>query len=475
MPTIVIDPVTRLEGHLKVQVDLDQRGPGARVVEARATGTLFRGLETILQGRVPNDAIHITERICGVCPVSHGMASSLALEDAARSAPAAAGVHMRNLVLAANFLQSHLLHFYHLSLPDYLDGPPKPPWQPTWSVDRRFTATQAQPLLEPYVRALEMRRKAHERGALVGGRLPHPPSFVAGGITTSPRAERIDAFGRQLDELQGFVETVYLPDVELWARTYPELLENGRGYGNLLAYGAFVEPDGTALFPRGRSEGGGPIQPIALDRITEQVSHSWYADSTGERHPSEGATVPVSPETKPSAYSWLKAPRYAGAPYEVGPLARMYVSGDHTRGISVGDRHLARAKEAAKLIGAMRSWLGRLRGGESSVAAPKIPAAASGVGLTEAPRGALGHWLRIDRGSIARYQVITPTCWNLSPQDGAGVRGPLEQALIGGQVSDPTQPVEIVRVIHSFDPCLSCAVHVMVPKREAQVLHLGMA
>jgi len=206
-------------------------------------------------------------------------------------------------------------------------------------------------------------------------------------------------------------------------------------------------------------------------QITEQVAYSWYANSTNNLKPSSGQTTPQFPKT--NAYSWLKAPRYRNAPYEVGPLARMWVNGDYSRGISVLDRHLARAQEALKVAQAMQSWVTQLDPSAPVYQQYSTPGEGSAFGLTEAPRGALGHWVRINNHKIANYQVVTPTCWNASPMDNAGVHGPLEQAVIGTSVQTLAEPVEVLRVIHSYDPCLACAVHVMRPKEGVRIFALG--
>jgi hydrogenase large subunit len=476
MPTVLsIDPVTRLEGHLKIEVTVEYVKGIQQVVDAHAVGTMFRGLETILANRNPQDAPDITQRICGVCPVSHGMAACMALDKAANiTIPDNARI-MRNLVLGANYVQSHILHFYHLALQDFVEGPDMAPWQPSWHVDKRISAAESQTLVNHYVTALDMRRKAHEMGALFGGRLPHPPAFVPGGFTTTPRADRITKFRSYIGELIAFIDGTYLPDVDTLEHYYGgDYAAIGRGTGNLLAYGVF-DLDNTGqkkLLKSGRTaKGSKAVQAMDINAITEQVSYSWYDNRTDNLRPAVGATTPQYP--KNNAYSWLKAPRYNGAAYEAGPLARMWVNGDYQYGISVMDRHHARAREAQKVAYALRDWVGQLNPGGAVYRKYATPATATSVGLTEAPRGALGHWLRIANGKIANYQVVTPTCWNASPRDKAGARGPIEEALIGTPVLDIGQPIEVLRVIHSFDPCLSCAVHVMRPAEGAKVFRLG--
>ena len=312
--------------------------------------------------------------------------------------------------------------------------------------------------------ALEMRRKAHEMGALFGGRLPHPPAYIPGGFTTTPRPERISKFKSDLSQLIAFIRDVYIPDVKTLASAYPEYLSIGKGHGNLLAYGVFdLNSSGTLKeLRRGRlMSGSTTVEPVDVNAITEQVAYSWYADSYKQSETVIRIYVPKYPKAK--GYSWSKAPRYQGAPYEVGPLARMMVNGSYTGGISVMDRHLARADEALGIAEAMLHWIDQINAGGAVYAHHTVPTSATSFGLTEAPRGALGHWLKISNGKISRYQVITPTCWNASPRDSSGKRGPMEEALIGTPVQNIDEPIEVLRVIHSFDPCLSCAVHVMRP------------
>jgi hydrogenase large subunit len=475
MATIkVLDPVSRIEGHLKLEVTIDTSRGVQQVVDAKTSGTMFRGFEEILKTRSPMDAPHITQRICGVCPVSHGMASTLALEQAAGVTPARNGRIMRNLVLAANFIQSHILHFYHLAAIDYVDGPNQPPWQPSWKADKRVGGAAAAALVNHYVQALDMRRKAHEMGALFGGRLPHPPAFIPGGITTTPRAERITQYGAYLDELTDFIQNVYLNDVAAVASVYGDYFKLGGGWGNLIAYGVFDLDDSGAnkLLRRGAcAQGERRVSSLDIAQITESVGYSWYNDSTNNLNPSRGQTVPVYP--KKSGYSWLKAPRLSKRPHEAGPLARMRVNGDYKGGVSVMDRHAARAAEALKIAAAAADWLTQIDGTAEVCTPYVIPQSGTGVGLTEAPRGALGHWLNIAGGSIANYQIITPTCWNASPKDSAALRGPIEQALMGTPIKNINEPIELIRIIHSFDPCLSCAVHVARPDEKARVINLG--
>jgi len=481
MATItVMDPVTRIEGHLKVEVTIDWVNGRNSITDARCTGTLFRGFETLLQGRAPTDAPVITERICGVCPVSHGLASTLALEKAAGLVQSTNARLLRNLVFGANYLQSHLLHFYLLAALDYVKGPQKAPWTPAWDFELRDDPRLAD-LVPHLVASLEARRRAHEMGAIFGGRMPSPHTYVPGGFTLAPTAAAIAAFRAQLTWLRTFISDTYVPDVEAVAAVYVDYKNVGAGVRKLLSFGVFEESnDGSAKLLKAGTKDGAGTRTGSRDtsfnaaRITEHVTASWYADSTTGLHPAAGSTQPVYP--KAQGYSWLKAPRYGGKPFEAGPLARMWVNGDYRAGVGVMHRHLARAREAVKVGEAMDRWLDELQVGVPPFTGYDTPTSGSGVGLTEAPRGALGHWVAISGGKLSRYQVITPTCWNASPRDDAGVRGPMEQALVGTPVMDPNRPIEALRVIHSFDPCLSCAVHVMRPGgARVAVLRTGLA
>lgn len=480
----VMDPVTRIEGHMKVEVTIDAVNGGTEIVDAKCTGTLFRGFETILKGRDPKDAPAITERICGVCPVSHGMASVLALEAAAKTSVPTNGRIIRNLVLGANYLQSHILHFYLLAALDFVKAPNSAPWTPAWNptdtvngLDLDFRSDPSLDSISGHiVKAVEMRRVAHQMGAIFGGKLPAPANYIAGGSTSVPNGTRVSAFRSHLATLSSFINRTYIPDVEAVANIYSDYKEIGAGSGNLLSFGVFdLDNAGTQkLLLRGIYTRG-TVQALNIGQIREHVAYSWYS-GTSPRAPATGVTTPVDPDSKTNAYSWLKAPRYGNAPYEAGPLARMTVSKKYSEGISVMDRHLARAYEAKVVADAMNSWLTQLEQNLSGeVYTPyTTPSSGTGVGLTEAPRGALGHWVNVRSQKISNYQVITPTCWNASPQDSSRVKGPMEQALIGTPIADPDRPVEALRVIHSFDPCLSCAVHVMRPKGKPVVIHAGV-
>jgi hydrogenase large subunit len=475
MATItVMDPITRIEGHLKVEVTVDTVNGRTQVTDARCTGTLFRGFETLLVGRAPTDAPILTQRICGVCPVSHGMASTMALEAASRLVPPTNARILRNLTLGANYIQSHILHFYLLAALDYVAGPQKAPWTPAWDVDIR-SDTRLDEVVPHMLASLEARRRAHAMGAIFGGRMPLPHTFLPGGFTATPTTERITAFRSQLTWLRNFIQGTYIPDAEALAEVYSDYSAIGAGWRNLVAYGVFdlTNNGQSKLLKRGwvkNATSASTVSTLSTSAISEQVKYSWYSSGTN-LNPASGKTTPQHP--KSGAYSWLKAPRYSGLPVEAGPLARMWVNGDYRKGVSVMDRHLARAHETLKVATAMDDWLNQLTPGGSVYSSYTAPSTGTGIGLTEAPRGALGHWASISGRNLSQYQIVTPTCWNASPRDDAGVLGPIEKALVGTPITNPDQPIEALRVIHSFDPCLSCAVHVMRPEGKPVIVRAG--
>ena len=456
MAKITLDPITRIEGHMKVEVEIDGLNT---VTAAHASGTMFRGFENILIGRDPRDAVHITQRICGVCPVPHATAAVEALEQAFGIIISNNARVLRNLVQGTDFVSDHILHFYHLALLDYIKGPAIPPFTPTHAGDYRFSASENQLYVDHYVKALEMRRIAHEAGSLFAGKVPHVMSYIPGGVTQAPSSTNVSAFRSYLDTLIAFIDTTYIPDVEKLAATYSDYLNIGRGPGNLLSYGALpLDAAGNRLFRRGKYRSGS-ITSLDTAQIGEQVKYSWYSASDTGKHPAQGTTTPST--SKAGAYSWLKAPRLAGEVYELGALARMTINNEYVGGISVMDRHRARALEARKVAYAMREWLYDLAFDNSGYKhVSQMPASGRGEGYTEATRGGLGHWFEYAGGKLTRYQIITPTCWNSSPRDDQGVPGAIEQALTGVRVANPAEPVELFRIIRSFDPCMGCAVHV---------------
>lgn len=509
MGKIVIDPVTRIEGHMKIECVVEN----GTVKDARATGNLFRGLELVLRGRDPRDAQIICQRICGVCPQSHGIAATLNLDSAFGISDKVPdnGRIIRNLIHGAHVVQDHILHFYHLAALDYVnvadvasyEGTDSElnsvkafiqrgalePFMPRYEGDYRLPPEVNQAAVAHYVKALEMRRVGHEAVSIFSGKIPHSVGVVPGGVTTSPSVDSIMAYIWKIKILQDFVDNVYIPDVLAVAGAYMDYAEFGAGCQNLLSYGMYdldgASPDYATrqrLFKQGTVDASLNLNPLDTDKITEQVKHSWYDDSTSDRHPSEGDTRPQY--GKAGAYSWTKAPRYDGKVYEVGPVARVattYLAGDPVMKKLVDDslaalgagpaalfstlgRHLGRALSAKFIVDQLESWALSLKPGEPAYVEYEIPDEARGMGIVEGSRGALGHWIEIKDKKIANYQAVVPTTWNVSPMDDNGQHGPIEQALIGAPVKDEANPFEIVRIIRAFDPCLACSIHVVTPK-----------
>jgi len=325
--------------------------------------------------------------------------------------------------------------------------------------------------------------------SIFGGKMPHNMTIVPGGVTEVPTVDKITAFLWRLNELRAFIDDVYIPDVLAVAGVYSDYFEVGAGCGNLLSYGSYdldgTNPDYTKrkrLFKQGVVSTDLKLGELDTSQINEYVKHSWYADSITGRHPTAGDTVP-QPE-KAAGYSWVKAPRYDGKVYEVGPLARLvatYLSGDPTAKalvdstlahfkaspkalFSVLGRHAARALGTKIIADSMPGWLLQLKPGEPAYLPYELPDEGQGMGLVDAARGALGHWIEIKDKRIANYQCVVPSTWNLSPRDDKEQPGPVEQAIIGTKIRDEANPFEIVRIVRSFDPCLACAVHLVTPK-----------
>lgn len=517
---ITIDPVTRIEGHLKVDLEIEN----GVVVDAKVVGTMFRGFEPLLTGRDPRDATYVTERICGVCAGSHGWASSLALDAAFGAQVPAGGRILRNLILGAMWLHDHPLHFYHLSALDYLDvmavaeykgndpallgvkdkimklvkagdtAPLTPRYQPDeFSVNDPDLVITA---VHHYLQALDMQAKAKKMSALFAGKQPHQSSIIVGGVTMLPTPSIVAQFRSMLMEQINFIENVYLQDVVTFG-TGPLLPLAQAGVGgagdlNFMSYGGFARDNEgkDPFFKPGVILGGGlnNVLPLDAQKITEDVHYSWYKESGATKDLYTDKTIPDL--DKKDAYTFVKAPRYEGQPMEVGPLARMLVMKPKVLmdlitkyEIKPGAvaRHAARAVETVMLAREMVNWVDELEKEMGSTdfkihdtAHWEAPNSGQGAGLTEAPRGALGHWIKVTNHKTENYQMVVPTTWNFSPKDENGVPGPCEKALIGVPVPDPENPINVVRVIRSYDPCLACAIHLIDPKtNQIMKYHIG--
>ena len=575
---IVVDPITRIEGHLRIEVNVDKDNV---IRNAVSTGTMWRGLEVILKGRDPRDAWAFTERICGVCTGVHALASVRAVEDAIGiKIPKNANI-IRNLMHATLYAQDHLVHFYHLHALDWVDivsalkADPKrtseiqqsisnhPNSSPAYFRDiqnrlKKFVeggqlgifanAYWGHPAykLPPevnllatthYLEALDFQKDIVKIQTIFGGKNPHP-NWLVGGVPSPLNVDGTGAVGANnmallnmvgdiCNRTADFIDQVYIPDLLAIAGYYKDWAKWGGGLSsqNLMSYGEFPEipndySNASLGLPSGVIIGGDlkNVQEVDLKdpaQVQEWVTHSWYkyADESKGLHPFDGVTdagFVLGPNTKGSRtdikeidegakYSWVKSPRWKGHAVEVGPLARYVVA--YARGRKDIQEQVNGALKALDVpITALFSTLGRTaaRGLECQWAAHRMkkyyadlianikagdlatanmdnwepsswPAECKGAGACEAPRGALGHWIKIKNTRIDLYQAVVPTTWNAGPRDAKGQIGPYEAALLNTPMAKPEQPVEILRTIHSFDPCLACASHVISPEGEELV------
>ncbi len=470
---ISIDPVTRIEGHLKAEVVVEN----GKVIDAKLSGGMYRGFESILRGRDPRDAIQFVERVCGVCPTAHATASSFALENAAKTKVPANGRITRNLCLGANFLQSHILHFYHLAGQDFIQGPETAPFIPRYThPDLRLTPKENAIGVDQYIEALEIRALCHELVALFGGRMPHLHGITAGGATEIPLKGKLIEYATRFKKVQAFVKEKYLPIVYFIASQYKNLLTIGHGYRNAMCVGGFPSTDDhdDYVFPPGVYINGqyAPFDPY---KVTEDVHYSFFNDRTsGQLFTNSRNVLDMN---KKDAYSFVKAPLFNGYPLEVGPMARMWIcnkplskegqaffnkelniKATHFRDVgediafSLLGRHIARAEEAYHITDVIEDWLKKAQVGEETYTKYVTPSNAEGLGITEAPRGALMHYINIIDGKIDNYQIIPATLWNTAPRSDTGLRGALEEALINIPVPNIDSPVNVARLIRAFDP-----------------------
>ena len=567
MARIVIDPVTRIEGHLRIEVEVNDH----KVTDAWSSGTMFRGIELILRGRDPREAWIWAQRICGVCTTVHALASVRAVENALSvEIPENARI-VRDIIAASQNVQDHIIHFYHLHALDWVDvisalkaDPAKTAqlaqsisdWPKSSAVyfkavqDRVKTLADSRQLslfgsgdwghpaykLPPeanlmavahYIEALKLQREFIRIQAVLGGKNPHPQTYLMGGMATTmdgsePDAvinpERITLLNELVANAQEFVRQVYLPDVLAIAGFYPEWFTYGAGIGNYMTYGDYsgdtTMSESGFFFPRGIILGRDLATVLALDpkNVTEYVTRSWYEYPEGDqaaKHPAQGVTNPKYSGPKPpyeflktdEKYSWLKSPRYNDKPMEVGPLARTLVAYASGNGnvmrivnttlaklkipasalFSTLGRVAARALEADIMVSRLSAWVAQL---DDNMAHGNVrlhngdkwnpdswPKSAQGFGFHEAPRGSLGHWVEIEDKKIVNYQVVAPSTWNAGPRDAQQQRGPYESSLLNTPIADPERPLEVLRTVHSFDPCLACAVHVV--KANGHTKHKG--
>jgi len=566
---VVVDPITRIEGHLRIEAEVAADGA---ISSAWSSGTMVRGIELILKGRDPREAWAFAQRICGVCTVVHGIASVRSVESALGWALPANAQLVRNLMIAAQHVHDHVMHFYHLHALDWVDvvsalkADPKATSALAQSISSYaksspgyFADTQKRikqfvesgqlgifangfwghpeyklppeanlMALAHYLEALAWQREVVKLHAIFGGKNPHP-NFLVGGspspisagpgssgaASTTVNMVTLDEVRHIIKTMQAFVDQVYLPDTLAIAGYYKDWFARGEGVGNFLTVGDFpskgIDDPSSWLIPSGVILGRdlSHIEPIDLRdpaQVQEFVAHSWYDYAGGKQtglHPHQGETKLNYSGPKPpyeqldvqASYSWLKSPRWRGKPMEVGPLARLamlYAKGHEptkaladqvlraldlplTALFSTLGRTAARTIESKVFADQMMGWLdqlvGNIKRGDLSMQNTRLwepstwPREAKGVGFLEAPRGALCHYVVIKDGKIDNYQAVVPSTWNAGPRDAAGQPGPYEAALMDRHhLHDPKQPLEIQRTVHSFDPCIACAVHVVDPQ-----------
>lgn len=554
---LVVDPITRIEGHLRIEAIIDENNV---ITDAYSSSTMFRGIEEILKGRDPRDCGLLAMRICGVCTGTHYQRSIEAVENAFSVTIPKNARLVRNLIQGALYLHDHVVHFYHLHALDWVDitkaleADPKATvaeaqkWaglsgQRAWNASEDvyiqvkdrvqkyikqgrlgifgnaywgsegFKLTPEQNLigLSHYLDALELQRDLAKMMAIFGGKNPHPQSFVVGGVTCVQDIKnpaRIAEFKQLLKRGRKFIKEAYLPDVYMAGTMYGEEALNGTGggLGNYMSYGGFNLDDlpfykSKKLFPAGivRNKDLSKVYEVDEAKITEDVTHAWYKGNTN-LHPFDGVTEPnytgfgkkennIAYLDTQNKYSWIKSPLYNDERMEVGPLARMvvgfasndelikkYVTNFLTNAnlpatvlFSTVGRTAARAIESELMADVMMNWVDELAlnaaNGDLSTWTEfdfnTVAKDAKGIGLEEAPRGALGHWVKIKDGKVVNYQTVVPSTWNAAPRDYKGRMGAYEAALIGTKVANVEQPLEILRTIHSFDPCIACAVHLI--------------
>ena len=564
---VVVDPITRIEGHLRIEAQMN----GNTIEQAYSAGTMVRGIEIILGGRDPRDAWAYAQRICGVCTLVHGIASVRSVENALNYSIPPNAQLIRNLMIAAQYVHDHVMHFYHLHALDWVDvvsalkADPKATSDlaqkvsPSWpNSSAGYFADQQAKLkkfveagqlgifakaywghpaykLPPeanlmavshYLEALAWQRDVVKLHAIFGGKNPHP-NFLVGGVPcpidlnsdSALNMEKLSKVQDIIKNMQVFVDQVYVPDTLAIASFYKDWFKQGEGLGNFMTYGDFPEmgmdDPASFLIPSGviLNRDLSKIHPVDLnaeDQIQEFVAHSWYDYSEGKDkglHPYAGETElnytgPKPPYTQlevDQSYSWMKSPRWKGQAVEVGPLARvlvLYATGhEHTKSLvdsslkyldlpiealySTMGRTAARTLETKIVADKMQTWfdnlIANIKAGDTKTFNETLwepsswPSKAQGVGYMEAPRGALAHWIVIKDEKIANYQAVVPSTWNAGPRDVQNQAGAYEASLKGHELHDPKQPVEILRTIHSFDPCIACAVHVTDPDGEELV------
>jgi Ni,Fe-hydrogenase I large subunit len=511
---IVVDPMTRIEGHLRFETRMND----GVVADAKCSGDMYRGIEKGLIGYDARVAQQVTQRVCGVCPYAHAEAAAIALENAMGLKISENGQLLRNLTVGAYHLQDYLLHFYALCALDFIDvtaiisyqgrdagmlqlkswvnaelqgskvfpaAPFLPRYQAAYAKDRELNLSA----IQNYLGALPVMSMLHKMVALFGGKAPHPVAIEAGGVTTMPTIERLARYRQWLGQAGQFIRNNFQNDVVGVAKACPGYFKEGRGYGNLLSYPWLPDRSGKHHFAGGTTING-HYAALDIGQITEDHTYAFYnAKPNKAIKPLQlTALLPIGydeyqaeKKKEDGKYTWTRAPRYGNEIMEVGPVARVvntYHAGTNPElnkladkynkalGISIKDynsvmgRHLSRLISALITLETLEEQLEQIVPEESAFIERPVPKNARGVGLTEATRGGLAHWIETDdKGLIKNYEMIVPTTWNMSPRDADGRPGPVEKMLIGTRVADAENPMELARIIRSTDPCMACSVH----------------
>lgn len=449
---ILFSPVTRLSGLLSVELGIED----SCIVSADVSSTMFRGFEYIMRGRNVADAVYMTQRICGICSTAHGAVASYLLDDLYDNDIEENAQYLRNIMFAADFLQNHIRHFYFFGLPDFVIMPDNPLFQNQNCFDCRLDDSDNRRLSSHYIEAVKAAQKSHQLLALFGGKAPHQHSFVHGGVTVAPTADLINQAQFLMKDIQEFVKRYMLPDTELLSHCYDDYFHIGETPGCFLSFGLFHfgKKNEQLLWKGGVLDRGSLTQP-RLDLIQKDISKSWF-----ERDKETGDVSPAP--YKPEAYTWVKAVLYNGKHYEGGPLARMIMNGYYKGGTSTMDRIVSRSLETLLITELVKDWLNCLEPGAAPLKQKEQFVKNQAISVTDAMRGPLLHSASIKDDQVRKYDIITPTGWNFSPKDLAGYRGPAETALIGTEIPSPKLKYVIPgRIIRSFDPCLSCATHLL--------------
>ena len=447
---VIFSPVTRISGLLSVELIVDN----TYICEADVCCTMFRGYEYIMRNRHVTDAVYLTQRICGICSTAHGAIASYLLDQLYDNDIEENAQYIRNIMLAADFLQNHIRHFYFFELPDYVIMPEQPPFLGQNCIDCRLGEEENRRLANNYIRAVKASEQSHQILALFGGKAPHQHSFVHGGVAVAPTTDTILQALALLQEIRDFVERCMMADTNVIANRYNDYFHIGETAGRFLSFGLFKfgEKNNTSLFKKGVLENNTLTEP-KLDLIQEDIAHAWF-----QRKKSMEEIEPAP--HKLGAYTWTKAVLYQGKHFEGGPLARMKISGHYTGGTSTMDRIIARSIETLLLTELMEEWLKKLVPGLPPIKQKSQLLSNQAIAVMDAMRGPLLHSALISNEEVALYDIITPTGWNFSPKDEYGNRGPVEAALVNTYL--PTEDFKYIipgRIIRSFDPCISCATH----------------